>query len=539
MKQCPVCNTDYPDKHSTCPTDGAVLLSASGPEWPPGTLIRGKYRILARLGKGGMGIVYKSQHIFLDELRALKVMWPHLAADPKFRQRFLREGKEGRKLRNNVHIVAIEDQEQAEDGSLYIAMEYVAGVSLRDLLRHLHAPVPIPRALNITRGMAEGLQTAHTLGMVHRDIKPDNVLLARDARGWDVAKIADFGIMALRETSTARSSHPLLTAPYAAPEQWKSDEDSLPDPRTDLYAVGMTLYEMLTGRLPFRAATSAQWMHAHLAQEPAPPSRFNLELAAYPGMDRLILKLLSKDMRDRPTDAQAFMHELDLVESEIASKQFAYQPIFTDSPTATCTPQHPAEPAAPQRAVEPVAPPAPAPEPRPARPRRPRAVTPAKPAEWVERRAPPAVDPARPAPAPALLAPPIAPAVAPAPAPLAVAAPQLLPPAPARSGRTALMVVMSLSFLVVLTVLFLTVWKPVWSPNTASSEERERASEVARHLLKGEDAYLHGDYDAAIVEFSSVQSLEPDNRRAKDGVEKAQRAKATENSVMPADKPSP
>src|SRR5208282_1911002 len=341
-----------------------------------GTLIRGKYRILARLGKGGMGIVYKAQHIFLDELRALKVMWPHLAADPKFRQRFLREGKEGRKLRNNIHIVAIEDQEQAEDGSLYIAMEYVAGVSLRDLLRHLHAPVPIPRAMNIVRGMAEGLQTAHALGMVHRDIKPDNVLLARDVRGWDVAKIADFGIVALRDCSTALSSHPLLTEPYAAPEQWQHDPDTPPDARTDLYAVGITLFEMLTGRLPFRADTPAQWLHAHLSQEPPPPSRFNQELAAYSGMDRLILKLLAKKMHERPADSQAFLHALDLVESEIASRQFAYQPIMTDTPTDTISPGHA------------VAPPR-IPDPPPARVRRPRAAAPAK----AERLRPAAAEP--------------------------------------------------------------------------------------------------------------------------------------------------
>jgi len=253
MKQCPVCSTDFPDEHHTCPTDGAVLLSMEGAEWEPGVLIRGKYRILARLGKGGMGIVYKAQHIFLEEFRALKVMYPHLAQDPKFRHRFLREGKEGRKLRNNPHIVAIEDQEQAEDGSLYLAMEYVDGVTLRELLRSARGPLPLPRALNIAKGIAEGLQAAHVLGIVHRDIKPDNILMARDAAGNDVAKVADFGIMSLCEGSTVMGTRPLLTAPYASPEQWQAQPGSKPDPRTDLYALGMTMYEMLTGRLPFRA----------------------------------------------------------------------------------------------------------------------------------------------------------------------------------------------------------------------------------------------------------------------------------------------
>ncbi|HXZ20599.1 MAG TPA: protein kinase, partial [Candidatus Acidoferrales bacterium] len=315
MKQCPVCSTDFPDEHKTCPTDGAVLLSMEGAEWEPGVLIRGKYRILARLGKGGMGIVYKAQHIFLEEFRALKVMFPHLAQDPKFRHRFLREGKEGRKLRNNPHIVAIEDQEQAEDGSLYLAMEYVDGVTLRELLRSARGPLPLPRALNIARGIAEGLQAAHALGIVHRDVKPDNVLLARDAAGNDVAKVADFGIMSLCEGSTVMGTRPLLTAPYASPEQWQAQPGTKPDPRTDLYALGITIYEMLTGRLPFRADNPVQWMHAHLTQQPPPPSEFNPELLANPAIDALVLKLLAKDPNERQPDAQALLRELSLAQS--------------------------------------------------------------------------------------------------------------------------------------------------------------------------------------------------------------------------------
>jgi len=512
MKQCPVCNTDYPDENQTCPTDGALLLSPSGPEWAAGTLIRGKYRILACLGKGGMGVVYKAQHVFLDELRALKVMWPHLAADAKFRQRFLREGKEGRKLRNNAHIVAIEDQEQAEDGSLYIAMEYVAGVSLRDLLRHVHGPLPIPRALNIARGMAEGLQTAHALGMVHRDIKPDNVLLARDSRGWDVPKIADFGIVALREYSTALSSHPLLTAPYAAPEQWKSDPGTQADGRTDLYALGITLFEMLTGRLPFRAETPTQWLHAHLTQQPAPPSRFALELAEFPSVDRLVLKLLSKKMEERPQDAQAFLRELDLVDREIAMRQFSYNSAPREGPTETATPPPP--PVAPPRARRPRAAGAKAGAAKPVSPFPP---VPRTPQEPEAASPPPAGEPGRAAPAPA---------------------PQLLPPQPPRSGRMLVFGSVFACLAAVLVVLFMTVWKPLWAPHAQNSDEQQQRAEIARHLKAAEEAFARGAYDAAIGEFTLAQSLDPGNASARDGIDKAQRAKATEGAVLPEEKPS-
>jgi serine/threonine protein kinase len=338
MKQCPVCNTDYPDQHDTCPTDGALLLTLGSSEWAPGTLIRGKYRILATLGKGGMGIVYKAQHITLEEFRALKVMFPQLAAEPKFRQRFLREARETRKLRNNPHVVAIEDQEQAEDGSLYIVMEYVNGVSLRDLLRAARGPLPPAQAFKIARGMAEGLQAAHALGIVHRDIKPDNILIARDAAGREVTKVADFGIMALKESSTALSSGPLLTAPYAAPEQWKGESSKQLDGRTDLYALGMTLYEMLTGRLPFQAETPVHWMHAHLMQQPPPPSQFRPELAKQPAVDALVLKLVAKDPNERPADAQAFLQELSLVESQASWKQLTPPAATPDAPTTPLRP---------------------------------------------------------------------------------------------------------------------------------------------------------------------------------------------------------
>ncbi|HMD31036.1 MAG TPA: SUMF1/EgtB/PvdO family nonheme iron enzyme [Candidatus Acidoferrales bacterium] len=423
MKQCPICNTDYGNEHHTCPTDGALLVTTGSTEWAPGTLIRGKYRVLATLGKGGMGVVYKVQHITLEELRALKVMFPQLAADAKFRQRFLREARETRKLRNNPNIVAVEDQEQAEDGSLYIVMEYVEGPSLRDLLRNARGPLPIARALGIARGMAAGLQSAHALGMVHRDIKPDNVMIARDAAGRDVVKVADFGIMALKEGSTALSSGPLMTAPYAAPEQWKGIPGSELDGRTDLYAVGMTLYEMLTGRLPFQCDTPMAWMHAHVLQQPPPPSSFLPELANWPALDALVLQMLAKEREERPADAQAFLRELNLIESQAGWAQTGPPAVMADAMTTPVrTPVTPAvwqTPASGQRAATPVTP-------APVTPARvtPARVTPATPAVTPAR--PPTAQPGYPQPTPAqpAYAPSYTPPVPPVPAePVRQAAP--------------------------------------------------------------------------------------------------------------------
>ena len=640
MKQCPVCSTDFPDEHKTCPTDGAVLLNMEGGEWEPGVLVRGKYRILARLGKGGMGIVYKAQHIFLEEFRALKVMFPHLAQDPKFRHRFLREGKEGRKLRNNPHIVAIEDQEQAEDGSLYLAMEYIDGVTLRELLRSARGPLPIARALNIAKGMAEGLQAAHVLGIVHRDIKPDNVLMARDATGNDVAKVADFGIMSLCEGSTVMGTRPLLTAPYAAPEQWQAQPGQRPDPRTDLYALGMTLYEMLTGRLPFRGENPVQWMHAHLTLSPPAPSELNPELKDCPAVDALVLKLLAKEVGGRPADAQAFLRELSLAQSGMQWTRMPYEAMETSTPTTvqgrtppsgipiSATPGGPVAvtPAAvtppsgiPQsgeqrasdsgagpdaarpkyvdemlrwaernisqksgqhktptgEAVKTPAPASPAvpPAPRPL----PRMETPAP---RIEPPDPPAEPPAAPSPATRPLAgssarvakPPAVPAGAPpspprtvvsaaparpAPEPSVAARPAVPAPTAASTSAPAPSVPryvmaepaqkssrgpwMWISIIAVIIAAGLAVYLFVLRPPPAAhpveqapaATPADQQAKIDEHMHKAEQAFSSGSYDLAIEEYQAVQRLNPASVRAKEGIERANKAKAAESVILP------
>ena len=168
MKHCPICLENYTDEHTTCPTDGGVLLDSE--EWEPGTLIRNKYRILGVIGRGGMGIVYRAEHLTLEETRALKVMNPRLVSDPRFIKRFHQEARVARKLRH-PNIVQVDDLDQAEDGSLFIAMEYIDGVALRDLLKavpRLH----LPRALAIARGAASALGSAHAIGIARGNRDP-------------------------------------------------------------------------------------------------------------------------------------------------------------------------------------------------------------------------------------------------------------------------------------------------------------------------------------------------------------------------------
>lgn len=313
MKQCPICLSEYPDTMTNCSRDAAPLVENR--DWPPGTMVKNKYRIVAKVGRGGMATVYRAIHLALEEVRAIKVMDAHLARDVRFLQRFRQEAQMSRKLRQ-INIVQVDDLDQAEDGRPFIAMEFIEGLSLRQLLASVGRPLPLARAIAITRGVAEALQAAHALGMVHRDIKPDNILLSRDARGTDIPKVLDFGLVAMRESSATLSSQLLLTPAYGSPEQWEGKRSSELDGRADLYSLGMTLYEMLAGRLPFNATTVDAWMRAHLRQAPEPPSRYNPALAGMGGVDAVVLKLLAKDREQRTRTAQELLNDLNLLETQ-------------------------------------------------------------------------------------------------------------------------------------------------------------------------------------------------------------------------------
>ena len=174
--------------------------------------------------------------------------------------------------------------------------------------------LPVELALSITRGIAEGLGAAHAKGMVHRDIKPENILMAREGGAW-LPKIADFGIVATKESSDVftRTGGTLLTMTYAAPEQWRGTPAAELDGRTDLYALGGLLYEMLTGQTAFHAESYEGWARQHQTTPPQPPSSLRPELANWQGLDALVQRLLAKDREDRPKDVAEMLSLLDAV----------------------------------------------------------------------------------------------------------------------------------------------------------------------------------------------------------------------------------
>jgi serine/threonine-protein kinase len=311
MKTCPQCDTGYPDSQSACPIHGHLLNEIR--ELKPGMVIHKTYRIVRKLGQGGMGTVYLAQHIHMGEPRALKFLSPELSRDQAFTGRFLREVRVLRQIRNR-NVVDCGDLEAAEDDSLFFSMEFVDGPDLRGLMHNTTGPFPVPLALSIARQIAEGLGAAHARGMVHRDIKPENILLKRDAGAW-LPKIADFGIVATKESSTAytKTGGTLLTMAYAAPEQWRGTPAAQLDGRTDLYALGGLLYEMLTGQTAFHAENYEGWARQHQTTPPAPPSTLRPDLANWQGLDALILRLLAKDRNDRPKDVAELLGLIDAI----------------------------------------------------------------------------------------------------------------------------------------------------------------------------------------------------------------------------------
>ena len=269
-----------------------------------GHVLDGRYRVESRLARGGMASVYLALDTRLDRIVALKVMHAGLAADRDFVARFIREAKSAARL-SHPHVVAVHDQgTDHAAGTVWIAMEYVEGVTLRDRMDEGGALAPL-EALELLEPVLAALGAAHRAGIVHRDVKPENVLLADDGR----IKVADFGLArAVSASTSATSTQGMLigTVAYLSPEQV---ERGVADPRSDVYSAGILLFEMLTGTKPFRGESPIQVAYAHVHDDVPPPSG-RVRGGLPPVLDALVLRATSRDPDRRPVDASAFQAEL-------------------------------------------------------------------------------------------------------------------------------------------------------------------------------------------------------------------------------------
>ena len=336
MRRCPTCEGTYPDNVAFCPRDGTLLLEAG--VWSEGMVIRGKYRILSELGRGGMGAVYKALHIAFDELRALKVMNSEFMSDELFVRRFKQEAVITRKLQH-PNAVRVDDIDEAEDGRPFIVMEYIRGQNLKELIKQ-DGYLPVPRVCSIVKQVASALEAAHRLGMVHRDIKPANIVLVETPAG-EKAKVLDFGIAKLKEARATEAAGLTLTGtgmtigtpPYMSPEQAIGKRGDELDGRSDLYSLGVVMYQMLTGEMPLKGDTPVAMLVAHIHTPPRPIHAARPDLQIPDAVATLVMRTLEKKPELRPSSAQVLIEEIERAEEAMrqtgATRPLARTPVVT------------------------------------------------------------------------------------------------------------------------------------------------------------------------------------------------------------------
>ena len=272
----------------------------------------GNYRIIREIGRGGMGAVYEAEHLRVKNRVAIKMLHAEYCKDPQIVARFRQEPMAANSPRH-TGIVQVLESDVIEDGTPYIVMEYLDGQSLRQRIRKSRGKLPELSAIRFAKQAADALAAAHAKKIVHRDIKPENIMIVRDdaVPGGERAKILDFGIAVVAEEhiiSSSQSTTQVQTSPFAsllgtaaymAPEQCQGIGRSLVDDKADVYALGVVLYELLTGQPPFVAPELVSVMHMHVSQEPAPVSTLRPDVR--PELEALISRMLGKAPDKRPS----------------------------------------------------------------------------------------------------------------------------------------------------------------------------------------------------------------------------------------------
>jgi serine/threonine-protein kinase len=277
-----------------------------------GRVIAGRYRLEARIGEGGMGVVYRARHVLIDRIVAVKLIRPDLRGETHLRAWMLREARAANRV-DHAHIIDIHDIGETEEGELYLVMEYLVGTSLSSELAR--GSMQLSRGVDILEQMCAALGRAHDLGVVHRDLKSDNILLTSRGGRKDFVKILDFGLAHLAmDPRLAPKGAVFGTPEYMAPEQARGEEASA---QSDLYALGVLFFEMLTGQLPFRSDDRETLLEMQrTAVAPRPRS---IKSDVLPAAETIVVKLLEKDRRKRFQDAHHLHEELKGLQRSLPS----------------------------------------------------------------------------------------------------------------------------------------------------------------------------------------------------------------------------
>ncbi len=312
MKKCPKCGKEYAEDITLCPVDG-VALETTG-DTLIGQTLANKYRIDERISEGGMGKVYRGTHVLMDKTVAVKVLHPSFAADEKIVARFSREARAASRI-SHPHALSVTDFGEDEEGRVFLVMEYLQGRTLKEIVR-AEGPLNLERIVEIVRQVGGALQTAHEGGVIHRDLKSENIMLINTG-GTDYAKVLDFGIAKIMEPEGGHDSE--LTAPnlvigtpqYMSPEQCSQSAEI--DSRSDLYSLGIIIYEMLAGRVPFSGESPTAIMLKQM-QEPV-PSIVDVRKDLPASIAQVVNRALAKEPNQRYQRVEELVEDLTIAAS--------------------------------------------------------------------------------------------------------------------------------------------------------------------------------------------------------------------------------
>ncbi|MDD5305781.1 MAG: serine/threonine-protein kinase [Deltaproteobacteria bacterium] len=309
MKACPKCGCRYPGNEEFCPKDGTTLQEMDKPTDDPlvGATIDGRYKVEKKLGEGGMGVVYLATHAIIGKKCALKVLRGELSGEKEVAERFTQEARAAAAI-GNEHIIEITDFGTLGDGSAYFVMEFLDGKPLHDVIEENPQMDPA-RVLRIVAQCCDALDAAHSATIVHRDLKPDNIFLIKRSSDQDFVKILDFGIAKMaRETGRLTRTGMIFGTPqYMSPEQAAG---TAMDGRTDIYSMGIIMYELLCGHVPFEADTFMGVLTKHLYEEPIPPRRLLPPVDVPSNVEAVLLKAIAKKPERRYQSMKDFGEDI-------------------------------------------------------------------------------------------------------------------------------------------------------------------------------------------------------------------------------------